>query len=1116
MKLWAKSILGLLSTGAVAGAALGGMYAYSLSDKSKGDKQYSARGLINNINDFKKVDAYNINFVSSINPNTVLGKYDYKTDTVDGKPTQQWVKNIIAGGKQIPILHVNAGPVRFENFYPEAIFPKDFVNFVEWFSSDVSWGADISSLSYFRIKRGIEYGESGSTVTLGNYAADHQSSKRMQFIPDSFYGESDVSVATLQMFPRPVSRTIIETLVELINEQNKSLAGSPEKMLKIYSIEKKGDDLYLPIISSADDLIFKWEKGNPTMLKEVSNDIDVETDLKTGQSKLVNRPGKHLPSDSKIPNLAIFRTMAGSKWKGLNFHWLKYVTQHEYGHMQTMGMVSDSATSPIPLGPSPNNMPNSAVAQAIYDLDEINRYLQARLPQLKAIRASVNLTSNGGQSNWDFYDDHLNDPVPPNPKHFNNIAWEIKASSASDWTKETIEDIFGSSADITDPNKAPYRIDASEFIENIKNGENPRFFTKSLKDQRALAQHLGIPVAGTYLMNAFDNMMATTSSGFSSGPSSDPSNVKSLKFLDSSEQDISERKWVSPAKAIANMKSYDGGLLFKKVTSNDDFLLKVNDEGQDHYFDVSDTATDKEGNNISQDQDKKAELKIWIDSVLANQWKRSINGREKLSPNPQKNLNQIPSIDQKQMLEEEAKKPDSLLSQWFSNPNIGIPGDLKGLFADYTYLFSEVLTRDWVQMTYRQENSDNFIGEDSWFRYQSNIAPVQEINTGIERYLDPSIFLSNETKAFFDTSTNSSGNTPVQERRSVWLNGLIEKGINKGQSDAGFDKKWNELLGAATDFKLKKYNQVRQLYYGIKEIIDPILRWPSWLEYTNHWYNGGTDDNGNNWTHLSLKNLLTKPSITNNGYNVDRWLRAALAPTRAEEGTDASWALYNDDGSPAKDPAITIKDFATGDNEGDWQVAADKVRAFWSFFMQSRGVGLRTISKIWRVPDRDAFALWGYVRNEWEDKLKHLTFTNSSTGKKKSFPVTIGGSNLFYYKHQGGGEKHTLNDDGYTSWTVDFLSLGTWFDSNIPNGDWIMSFTDKNGKELKQTTTQVNGKSVGTGHVAQDGDATAIPLFDLGNKEIITENGFDEGYAPVIIEKNGNRAVMHIKNQFPI
>ena len=216
------------------------------------------------------------------------------------------------------------------------------------------------------------------------------------------------------------------------------------------------------------------DKVNPASRVTVSDDLDVETDLETGQTRLVNRPGKHMKIATKGTNLDLYKTIAGDKWEGLGFEWLKYVTQHEYGHMQTLGMVSTAANQPMAVRPNGNANPESSTPGGLMDMDEINRYLAARVPALKAVRvrtAFTHATATEG-SQFDYYDDHIANGEDVDPRHFTLLAWELNPNymtpaQRDSWTREKVEDIFGNDADVYDPNSAPYHIDPDEFIDKL-------------------------------------------------------------------------------------------------------------------------------------------------------------------------------------------------------------------------------------------------------------------------------------------------------------------------------------------------------------------------------------------------------------------------------------------------------------------------------------------------------------------------------------------------------------------------------------------------------------------------------------------------------------------------
>ena len=925
-----------------------------------------------------------------------------------------------------------------------------------------------------------------------------------------------------------------------------------------------------------------------------------------------------------------------------------------------------------------------------------------------------------------FYEDHIANGEDVNPRDYPMIAWEINPNymdpnSVDDWTPETLEQIFGNKVDDGNPNGAPYRVEVMEWFNNFKHGEAIRFFTPQITSQRALAEALGVPLYVTYIMNAFDQYVTTTSAGYETGTDDTADNynneVGALQFLDRT-QDADTRGWLSRGEAMGTLRAWNDVPLFlpfngdtytmdeikgafdsaiymygmsihyedapsdlftvsnlptefssaltnptdmsqnavdilaslKSVIMNpsvdqanlkrlyDGFVSAMNYEGQPlvvpdnanpfvddsgaprtptngevanfimkllrgyvysfananmvpiaemkdfarnnrtriigprtymtkaelesvidgltsfddmdkqawrlmmgyrdpstggQAFDVpSETdqkpsdwgldgvqytlnpaATNREGEQIAGNTELEDALHAWLEGTLVSSSQQSISGVESLSRGV--DFSQIPNMGNVYDAYEN-RQPNadytrfnqllgssrSPLRQWFSNPRLGEPSALQSVFSDYAYNFAEVMTRDWVQMTYAQDQYDT--GEGA-FRYQSDIAPVDEMNTGISRYLDPSNFVDDELASYFsyEKTTDTTYTTGVTLRRFNFVNNLLtnpEITSMPGYQEVILDKA-NESSGSSWFDQVSLWNLIKGL--TADSDVAKHMTISSWSQTTSQLYLGGPYNNFNRVR--STRDILFTPSITDNGWNTDRWLRSSLSDesqsgsVRDNEGTEDSWVLYDNDGAPIHDDT-RIVDFATG------ATATDRVRAYWSFFMESRGVGLRTLSAAWRVPDRDAFALWGYFRNEWVDVVKHLTFTNRETGETKNFDVTTGVDNLFYYEHQGDrSTRHTLEQDGYTSWTVDYLSMGTWFDSSVPNGEWTVTFTDENGNALMQNDEGRQDQEHGTS------------LFNIGDKEHITENGFDPTFAPVdFMTDDEGHTYARVRDQFPI
>lgn len=79
-----------------------------------------------------------------------------------------------------------------------------------------------------------------------------------------------------------------------------------------------------------------------------------------------------------------------------------------------------------------------------------------------------------------------------------------------------------------------------------------------------------------------------------------------------------------------------------------------------------------------------------------------------------------------------------------------------------------------------------------------------------------------------------------------------------------------------------------------------------------------------------------------------------------------------------------------------------------------------------------------YSTQEQKDavnSITHIRFTDINTGEVKLLSVHKRQNNLFYYDDRSnGGHKHTLEDDGYTSWQSDYAAFGGYRDALLASG----------------------------------------------------------------------------------
>ena len=652
IKIWQKSLISLGIVGGGFGGAIGAIYSYSKTPKGKGTTHFTQKSLENNLNDFKDIRKYKSFFVDSIT-NEKIGTYNHVKNTVDGEQVQNWLYSYEIKNKKTPVQIVQGGPIEFRNYYPAAIFPKTFVDFVKWFSEEISWGAEISSLSYFKISKGIR--KSGvRSVTLGNYGVV-EGKKRIELSPDSFYGETKIDSFLIKMLHEDITKDQIPILIKSINDTNKAMREKynddvwRDHVVRLYSLQKIGENKYRPIVSKVADMINKIERQSPIELEKVS-DVDVIWNEKAMTVKTVNRDSYKFNIGKSISNIQIWKSLFGTNWKGLSYNWLKYTTQHEYGHMLTLSVTESTANKYVGLKVA-GNQPNSI--SGVADFDELNRYFEARVPQIRALRVSVNLNNVNGKYDWNFYKDRLNDysvgisKVKPDPRDFDQIAFEYRSDGQSVWTRESLEKIFGNTINPFDPQKAPYRVDVDEFLAKLKAGKRPRFFNYSFRDAKEFSRVTNIPTYALYIMNAFDALPATKNPGLTSklgiwiGYSrhwilDKEDKVGRLKYLNNNgefkrvEDILTEIEDYYGNNVLVDVTTDVGKRTLKNYQFKFDYNVLVEGKivSKTKIYEISSTAKEKDGNPL---RNKFQQVKDLINKIINKSNHNTIRGSEYIS-----------------------------------------------------------------------------------------------------------------------------------------------------------------------------------------------------------------------------------------------------------------------------------------------------------------------------------------------------------------------------------------------------------------------------------------------------------------------------------------------------
>ncbi|WP_036456808.1 PDxFFG protein [Mycoplasmopsis lipofaciens] len=223
----------------------------------------------------------------------------------------------------------------------------------------------------------------------------------------------------------------------------------------------------------------------------------------------------------------------------------------------------------------------------------------------------------------------------------------------------------------------------------------------------------------------------------------------------------------------------------------------------------------------------------------------------------------------------------------------------------------------------------------------------------------------------------------------------------------------------------------------------------------------------------------------NNGWFKDRWYREFL-----------NFQMYDDQGKPVEDDTIRIKNLKN-------EKVTNRVEAYWQFYIQSQGVGKRTLSTIWRDSDKDAVAMFGYLSNDVASQAEFIAFEDVKTGEVKKLHITKQHTNnMFYYKTQNpeneekfmNGDKsvrHTLDDEeynytdkngthigkGFTAWVSDYAVMSQYRDRLLtPGHEYRVYFADAKGNKVLE--------------------------MDLGENESVSENGKTFSQAPIAVFKH--------------
>ncbi len=241
----------------------------------------------------------------------------------------------------------------------------------------------------------------------------------------------------------------------------------------------------------------------------------------------------------------------------------------------------------------------------------------------------------------------------------------------------------------------------------------------------------------------------------------------------------------------------------------------------------------------------------------------------------------------------------------------------------------------------------------------------------------------------------------------------------------------------------------------------------------------------------------------NNGWFKDRWYREFL-----------NFKLYDDEGKDIEDDSIRITDL-----EGNR--VKTRARAYWQYYIQSQGVGRRTLSGIWRDKDKDAVAFYGYLPKHLTQKgnIKYLAFKDLKTGQIKTLPINIKNSNnMFYYKEQHLDNEENSKDKNKTKRHYLAEEKYKWSDSkgNIIAGIGFDSYVSDYAIVSKYSNALLTPGNEYEVYFASDEKGTFASEMYLGKTESVSENGKTYSQAPTSVRWENGKAIYKVQNQFNV
>ncbi|MBG0730671.1 PDxFFG protein [Mycoplasma sp. 'Moose RK'] len=437
-------------------------------------------------------------------------------------------------------------------------------------------------------------------------------------------------------------------------------------------------------------------------------------------------------------------------------------------------------------------------------------------------------------------------------------------------------------------------------------------------------------------------------------------------------------------------------------------------------------------------------------------------------------------------------------------------------FSNYVYNFPESLTRDYVQIHYSPstETLDNIAPEfknitesntgNEYFvdriytrKWIKNFIPIYDFAQGYSQNFISSYnnyfltnFVTSKDKTNLDflyqnlLETYKNSQNKGLYGKSASLKNLVQQQITKIQAEPQPDKFIDQMLkkieqSAKIQELIANFNREKNdLFSEISINLNKILnKYKGELGNYQQFYQTNIQPvvgRSQSWRN----GYINKNISTNNGFFKDRFQRKVL-----------DWQLYDDNLEPVKDQNLRITDLKG-------QKITTRPEAFWYYLLKTQGVGVKTVSGIWRDAEHDKVTFWGFVKNEDAKKAHFLTLEDTQTQQKYFIKIaTENTNNIFYLKKQADlSTKWTLADEGYSSWISSWSIIGEFKNALVRPGSsgskkLRIYFSDEKKQEIKG-------------------------LLTLGKNKFLAENGKNYQLAPTYITNENGENFLVVRPQF--